>query len=726
MASQASLTQVQSLYVAYYGRPADPEGLEFWASVVDANGGNINVIAQGFGNSLEFQQRFGNLDTTTLVNNLFNQMFGRDADSGGLSFWVGLLGNGLQTLPQVAKTIAGLATGIDLQVLTGRITLAEAFTINLANNAEALAYFNTVSGLKISRDYLNQVKGTTVDSVSTYATNAPQIVASLLPTTGVPQPTVPVAVATITSLSADSGVSATDFITNIAVQTVHGTYTGALGAGEQIQVKLDNGDWVTATLEPGISNWSLSGLTLVNGSGNLDAQTVNAAGNVLAGNGHSYTLDVTKPAVSTINYQQLGQQVTTVNVTSNEAGIAGLYTSDSKLIAGTTPTVLTANVQGSVAIEALSVVTLATVKVEDVAGNIADDSSVTFLLGTAGADTFASTEAASSPRYGFAGDDIFEFVSNDTLRDSRIQVFGGDGIDTVKFTSATNALNDGNLNADVSGLYSVENLQLFGASSINIGGEVALTGIKKILTGNDATTVRYDDSALGQITVDGSALSTGKMLTLSKFGATADFVVTHLHGDLDSTALDDNITVSAVSTAGVNISTGSGSDTLTGSVGNDVINAGNGTNSITGGKGADQLTGGGDVDTFNFVAGDAAGYVFRLANGDGVISNGDSFMFAAGGTDVISDFSVGTDKLSITGLNPTNGYVDGLGDNVVDVSNGWVSLVRGSYDIADQTFSVNSAGTSTLVIFNAGLGAECIVLTGVTSLASGDFTQVII
>src|SRR5204863_487138 len=66
--------------------------------------------------------------------------------------------------------------------------------------------------------------------------------------------TAPAAVATVTALSDDTGTPG-DFITNVAAQTVSGTFTGALGSGEIIEVSADGGTtWVTAT--PAGSNWS--------------------------------------------------------------------------------------------------------------------------------------------------------------------------------------------------------------------------------------------------------------------------------------------------------------------------------------------------------------------------------------------------------------------------------------------------------------------------------------
>ena len=112
--------------------------------------------------------------------------------------------------------------------------------------------------------------------------------------------TPPAAVASVTALSADTG-TAGDFITNVASQTVSGTFTGALGAGEKIQVSANGGTtWVDATVGPG-SSWSASGVTLSAGTGTLLVQSIDTAGNATAGTGHSYTLQTSGPsAVATV------------------------------------------------------------------------------------------------------------------------------------------------------------------------------------------------------------------------------------------------------------------------------------------------------------------------------------------------------------------------------------------------------------------------------------------
>ena len=120
----------------------------------------------------------------------------------------------------------------------------------------------------------------------------------------------PTAVATVTALSADTG-TAGDFITSVAAQTVSGTFTGTLAAGEKIQVSADGGTtWVDAI--PVGSNWSASGVTLAAGPGTLAVRTIDTASNTTTGSGHSYTLDAVAPTA-----------VATVTALSADTGTAG-------------------------------------------------------------------------------------------------------------------------------------------------------------------------------------------------------------------------------------------------------------------------------------------------------------------------------------------------------------------------------------------------------------------
>ena len=50
--------QVQEMYIAYYGRPADPGGLAYWSNRVAAAGGNLDAIIQEFGSSAESDELY--------------------------------------------------------------------------------------------------------------------------------------------------------------------------------------------------------------------------------------------------------------------------------------------------------------------------------------------------------------------------------------------------------------------------------------------------------------------------------------------------------------------------------------------------------------------------------------------------------------------------------------------------------------------------------------------
>ena len=129
----------------------------------------------------------------------------------------------------------------------------------------------------------------------------------------------PAAVATVTGLSADTGTVG-DFITSVASQTVSGSHTGTLLAGEKIQVSTDGNIWIDATAASGA--WSASGVTLAAGTGTLSVRTIDAANNTTAGTGHSYTLDQTAPVAAVA-----------ITAIATDTGTAGDFiTSDTTLV----------------------------------------------------------------------------------------------------------------------------------------------------------------------------------------------------------------------------------------------------------------------------------------------------------------------------------------------------------------------------------------------------------
>ncbi|WP_195763541.1 Ig-like domain-containing protein [Duganella guangzhouensis] len=106
----------------------------------------------------------------------------------------------------------------------------------------------------------------------------------------------PTAVASTVVFSSDSGTSASDLVTNDNSQTITGTLASALGAGETVEVSLDNGVTWTSASGAG-SAWTLTGQTL-SGSDTLKVRVTDAAGNHGPSASFSYVLDTTPPSVS--------------------------------------------------------------------------------------------------------------------------------------------------------------------------------------------------------------------------------------------------------------------------------------------------------------------------------------------------------------------------------------------------------------------------------------------
>ena len=70
---------IQSAYIAFYGRPADPDGLEFWSEQLDAAGGDLFQIIDAFSTSDEFQSRYGDLGDVQLLDGMYMQLAAGDS-----------------------------------------------------------------------------------------------------------------------------------------------------------------------------------------------------------------------------------------------------------------------------------------------------------------------------------------------------------------------------------------------------------------------------------------------------------------------------------------------------------------------------------------------------------------------------------------------------------------------------------------------------------------------
>ncbi|MGY8526633.1 DUF4214 domain-containing protein [Paracidovorax citrulli] len=157
MAAADYYSQIQQAYIAYYGRPADPDGLEFWAGELDKANGDLAVIIDAFGNSEESQELYGADTPAAQVNKIYQTLFGRPADMEGLQYYVNGLRTGEFSLASVALDIYNGAKNEDKAALEAKLAYAEAFTGAIDTVEELLGYSGKAAA-QAARDVLDTVK----------------------------------------------------------------------------------------------------------------------------------------------------------------------------------------------------------------------------------------------------------------------------------------------------------------------------------------------------------------------------------------------------------------------------------------------------------------------------------------------------------------------------------------------------------------------------------------
>jgi len=128
---------IVGLYVIYFNRSPDPQGLTFWQS----QDVTIEEIAAQFGASPEAKALYPFLAAPTLgdpaafINEIYQNAFGRDADEAGREFWLGVLeqDSSPESVAEFVLAVAQGARGTDRVALQNRADIALQFTQEAVN-----------------------------------------------------------------------------------------------------------------------------------------------------------------------------------------------------------------------------------------------------------------------------------------------------------------------------------------------------------------------------------------------------------------------------------------------------------------------------------------------------------------------------------------------------------------------------------------------------------------
>ncbi|MGL5138759.1 MAG: DUF4214 domain-containing protein, partial [Beijerinckiaceae bacterium] len=132
------MATIQGIYVALFGRPADPAGLAFFNSATN-NGANLAPIGD-LAATKEYTDRFAGQSNVQIINSIYQSLFARDAEPAGLAFFVDALNKGTLNIKNIAIAILDGAQGSDKTTSDFKVAAAGAFTTAIDTPIEIGSY----------------------------------------------------------------------------------------------------------------------------------------------------------------------------------------------------------------------------------------------------------------------------------------------------------------------------------------------------------------------------------------------------------------------------------------------------------------------------------------------------------------------------------------------------------------------------------------------------------
>jgi S-layer protein len=582
MATQESLDLAQTLYVAYYGRPADRAGLNYWADEIDANG--VDAMVNAFGNSAEFEARFGNLSNEQLINNLYQQMFGRSAELAGLDFYSAQLANGESTLAEIALDIANGAQNEDATALSNKVAVAANFTAAIDTTEEVLAYAGD-SAANSARDFLATVNAETdAETVDVDAQLSSLVQADQDETTAGETFTLTTGVDSLTGTGGDDSFNATETATSSVLGGLD-VVDGAAGndtlnvadtataPGNQFSLPagftIQNVENVNVTTNGGVS-MDVSGIT------GLEAVKTVAAGTANTSVTAAGTTDVTTTVA--------GAATTTINGGQNVSVTAGTGA-------------VTVGVPGAAAtkadaIETVSVKGGGVVSIDNTGGAAGTTTAVGTTLTAVTLDNVnggtAAVKGAAVEELTVKNQDtaLATTVTNGTSKALTVNVdnagYDSTGAAVAGVTVAAGAAAE-TINVNASGSKSNVTVNGAAAKTLNIAGDAALT-----LASTTAFTKLNGSTATGNLVLGDLNAAT---VTVDTGAGDDSFAIQATNKTtVNTNAGDDTVTLKSAVAAGSTINLGAGSDALLGGAGGSVAaSTATATTTIDAGEGQDTV-----------------------------------------------------------------------------------------------------------------------------------------
>ena len=176
--------EIQKLYIAFFGRPADPSGVDYWLSSTNKNL-DLRDISQALSHQTEYLQT---IDSSRKIDHQINRfylnLFGREADFEGLNYWLSLIENRSNGISEFVCDLIWLVENHsqkdseqgkrDFLTLENKVNAAELFTGEIRSKLYLKEFYQPKSlnpwsygeGLLIGLNFVKLIKFDTQISIS--------------------------------------------------------------------------------------------------------------------------------------------------------------------------------------------------------------------------------------------------------------------------------------------------------------------------------------------------------------------------------------------------------------------------------------------------------------------------------------------------------------------------------------------------------------------------------
>jgi len=206
-------SDIQKLYVAYFNRPADALGLSFWESAATKYGASVlGQISTAFAASAEYQSTYAGMSNAQIVNQIYRNLFGRDAEVDGLTYWANGLSSGNFTIANAVTTIAAGAQGTDLAAYNAKVSAATKFTAALDTATEILNYSGATAN-NAAKAWLSTINSSATEAAATTTAALNATISGIV--SPAPTPVAGQSYTLTTNVDAVSGGAGDDTITGV-------------------------------------------------------------------------------------------------------------------------------------------------------------------------------------------------------------------------------------------------------------------------------------------------------------------------------------------------------------------------------------------------------------------------------------------------------------------------------------------------------------------------------